>query len=285
MRSGKLQRLNAAVSQFINKAQKQNEPLESFRDTESFKQFTGKFEKAIQKQAKWLGDNLDQIDFLQDEELTDSEFEGKLGAWLSNEMPLANEFVSQEKVYVYLNNAFVWSALAQYARIGVVQKAAGPTVDFELTNPHYIAALKDQSNYLLHKSAIDETTRKRMITFIRDSRLSMVDINQLAEDIADEFKGISETRAFLIANTETNQAMSTAQDAFLKENGVKTKVWIPAGPSTCPICQGNADQGPIPVDDSFDSGDTTPPGHPGCECYEDAGEEIDLDSIDLWDGS
>ena len=90
----------------------------------------------------------------------------------------------------------------------------------------------------------------------------------------------------MIANTEANQAMSSAQQAFLKENGVGTKKWVGAGPNTCAICQGNEDQGPIPIDDEFESGDVTPPGHPGCECYEDAGEEIDLDSIDvLWDGS
>ncbi len=279
----KLQRLNAALSQFISKANRKNEPLESFRETESFQQFTGKISKGIGKQIKWTADNLDQIDFLQDEELKDSEFEAQLGQWLQNNMPAITEYVSQEKIYQYLNAAFVWSCIASYARIGVIQKSA--SINFELTNPHYIAALKDQANYLLHRSSMDETTRKRMITFIRDHRLSMGDINDLADALSIEFEGVNDTRAWLIANTETNQAMSTAQNAFLKENGIGTKVWIPAGPSTCAICQGNADQGPIPVDDSFESGDTHPPGHPGCECYEDAGEEIDLDSIPLWDGS
>lgn len=279
----KLQRLSAALSQFISKASQKNEPLESFRETESFSQFTGKISKGIGKQIKWTADNLDKVEFLQDEELTDSEFESKMGQWLGNEMPAITEYVSQEKIYQYLNAAFVWSAIASYARIGVIQKSA--SINFELTNPHYIAALKDQANYLLHRSSMDETTRKRMITFIRDHRLSMGDINDLAEALTIEFEGVNDTRAWLIANTETNQAMSTAQDAFLRENGIKTKVWIPAGPSTCAVCQGNADQGPIPVDDAFESGDTTPPGHPGCECYEDAGEEIDLDSIPLWDGS
>lgn len=280
----KLHKLNAALSQFISKASKKNEPLESFRETESFEQFTGKMSKGIGKQIKWTADHLDEVEFLQDENLKDSEFESQLGQWIGNNMPAITEYVAETKIYTYLHNAFVWSAIASYARIGVIQKASY-SIKFELTNPHYIAALKDQANYLLHRSSIDETTRKRMITFIRDHRLSFGDINDLAEALTAEFEGVNETRAWQIANTETNQAMSTAQEAFLKENGIGTKKWIPAGPSTCAICQGNADQGPIPVDDAFESGDTHPPGHPGCECYEDAGEEIDLDSIPLWDGS
>lgn len=285
MSRDKLRKIDAAVSRFIHKASKKNEPLEAFRDTDSFEQFVSKIESGIMKQAKWLAKNLDQVDYLQDETLSDSEFEAKFGTWLHNEMPLIASYVSQEKIYAYLFNAFVWSVQASYSRIGVINKASS-FVEFELTNPQYIAALKDQANYLLHKSKMDDTTRNRMIRLIRDARLSLADVNELATMIEAEFEGISGTRAFLIANTESNQAMSSAQQAFLQENGFKTKVWIPAGPNTCEICNGNADDGPIPLDQSFSSGDMHPPGHPGCECYEDAGDEIDLDSIPiLWDGS
>jgi hypothetical protein len=281
----KLRKIDAAVSRFINKADRKNEPLEAFRETESFEQFMEKISKGIKKQAKWLSNNLDQLDIMQNEEIKQSEFEAQLGAWLKNEMPSIAEYVSQEKVYAYLFNAFEWSVLASYARIGVIQKAEG-FVEFELTNQYYIAALKDQANYLLHKSAIDETTRKRMITLIRDLHLSVTSVDELAEIITAEFVDISDTRAFMIANTETNQAMSTAQMAFIKENGFATKRWIGAGPNTCPICQGNEDDGPIGVDENFTSGHQQTPGHPGCECYTEPGEEIDLDSIPLlWNGS
>lgn len=286
MSKDKLRKIDAAVSTFIHKANKKNEPLEAFRDTESFEQFVGKIESGIMKQAKWLAKHLKEIDYLTDETLSDSEFDAKFGTWLHNEMPLIASYVSQEKIYAYLFNAFVWSVEASYSRVGVINKAADPFVEFELTNPHYIAALKDQANYLLHKSKMDDTTRNRMIKLIRDARLSMTDVNELATMLEAEFEGISGTRAFLIANTESNQAMSSAQQAFLEENGFKTKLWVAAGPNTCPICEGNADDGPIPLDENFSSGDSHPPGHPGCECYEDAGEPIDLDSIPiLWDGS
>ena len=278
----KLQRLSAAVDRFISKASKKNEPLEAFRTTEDYKEFEQSIADAIldqvtditKKLPKWM--------------ITDEEFdEDRAAKWLEDNQKTIAKYLNEKDILATLITAFTYSVEASYQRQGIkLQKAADPFVTFELTNSYYLDALADQANYLLNKSSIDETTRNRMITLIRDTRMNMTTIDELANIIADEFEGISETRAFMIANTEANQAMSSAQQAFLKENGVGTKKWVGAGPNTCAICQGNEDQGPIPIDDEFESGDVTPPGHPGCECYEDAGEEIDLDSIDiLWDGS
>lgn len=278
----KLQRLSAAVDRFISKASKKNEPLEAFRTTEDYKEFEQSIADAIldqvtditKKLPKWM--------------ITDEEFdEDRAAKWLEDNQKSIAKYLNEKDILATLITAFTYSVESCYQRQGIkLQKAADPFVTFELTNSYYIDKLLDQANYLLNKSSIDETTRNRMITLIRDTRTNMATIDELANIIADEFEGISETRAFMIANTEANQAMSSAQQAFLVENGVPTKQWVGAGPNTCSICQGNEDQGPIPVNDDFDSGDPHPPGHPGCECYEDAGEEIDLDSIDvLWDGS
>lgn len=278
----KLQRLSAAVDRFLSKASKKNEPLEAFRTTEDYKEFEQSIADAIldqvtditKKLPKWM--------------ITDEEFdEDRAAKWLEDNQKSIAKYLNEKDILATLITAFTYSVESCYQRQGIkLQKAADPFVTFELTNSYYIDKLLDQANYLLNKSSIDETTRNRMITLIRDTRMNMTTIDELANIIADEFEGISETRAFMIANTEANQAMSSAQQAFLKENGVGTKKWVGAGPNTCSICQGNEDQGPIPIDDEFESGDETPPGHPGCECYEDAGEEIDLDSIDvLWDGS
>lgn len=278
----KLQRLSAAVDRFISKASKKNEPLEAFRTTEDYKEFEQSIADGILDQVTDLTKKLPKW------MITDEEFdEDRAAKWLEDNQKTIAKYLNEKDILATLITAFTYSVEASYQRQGIkLQKAADPFVTFELTNSYYLDALADQANYLLNKSSIDETTRNRMITLIRDTRMNMTTIDELANIIADEFEGISETRAFMIANTEANQAMSSAQQAFLKENGVGTKKWVGAGPNTCPICQGNEDQGPIPIDDDFESGDTTPPGHPGCECYEDAGEEIDLDSIDvLWDGS
>lgn len=278
----KLQRLSAAVDRFISKASKKNEPLEAFRTTEDYKEFEQSIADGILDQVTELTKKLPKW------MITDEEFdEDRAAKWLEDNQKTIAKYLNEKDILATLITAFTYSVEASYQRQGIkLQKAADPFVTFELTNSYYLDALADQANYLLNKSSIDETTRNRMITLIRDTRMNMATIDELANIIADEFEGISETRAFMIANTEANQAMSSAQQAFLKENGVGTKKWVGAGPNTCAICQGNEDQGPIPIDDEFESGDVTPPGHPGCECYEDAGEEIDLDSIDiLWDGS
>jgi hypothetical protein len=278
----KLQRLSAAVDNFLNKASKKNEPLEAFRTTDDYKDFEKSMATGILDQVTDMSKKLPKW------MIDDEEFDQKrVTKWVEDNQKSIAKYVKQKDVYAVLIQAFTYSVQSCYQRQGLkVSKAADPFVTFELTNSYYLDALQDQANYLLNKSSIDETTRNRMINLIRDTRTGMATIDEVAEIIVSEFEGISDTRAFSIANTEANQAMSSAQQAFLVENGVPTKVWVAAGGNTCAICQGNADQGPIDVKDSFESGDDTPPGHPGCECYEDAGEEIDLDSIDvLWDGS
>lgn len=278
----KLERIDAAAARFIEKANRKNEPLEAFRETDDFKELNDAFESGIRDQVKALTKKLPAW-MHSDEEFDES----RVDTWITDNMKAIDKYVDEQMVYEKFFAAFVYSIKATYARHGVsVAKAAATTVEFKLTNPHYIDALLDQANYLLHKSKIDDTTRSRMINLIRDLRLNATSITDLANTLEDEFKGISTFRSFLIANTEANQAMSTAQGAFLKENGFKTKQWVGAGSNTCVECQGNEDQGPVPLDEEFESGDMHPPGHPGCECYEDAGEEIDLDTIEvLWDGS
>lgn len=283
----KINRIHGELNHFIAKASKRNEPLESFRDTEAFTQFNSGVERAIQKQAAWVAKHLKDSPGIE-LEATDENIDmivQDAGAWLNNNMPRLDTYISQNRIYSYLSAAFVWSVEAQYMRYGFnIQKdVKGTYVNFKLTNQYYIATLKAAADVLLHRSTADETTRSRLASIIREYKLSGVTIDELASVINEKFAEISSVRAFMIANTETNNAMSIAQKAFMAENGVKTKKWIPAGPSTCDVCEGNADDGEIPIDDPFSSGDDRPAAHPNCECYLEAGE-IDLESIDIWTG-
>lgn len=284
----KHQHLDGELGRFIAKASKRNEPLEAFRDTESFKQFNEGLERALNKQAEWTAKHLSESPGIELEATADNidMIVQDAGAWLNNNMPRLNEFLSENRVYTYLRNGFVFSVEAQYMRYGLnIKKAVkGEYVDFKLTNENYIATLKSAAKVLLTRSTADETTKTRLAAIIREYKLAGVTIDELAAIIRSEFiDKISPVRAFMIANTETNNAMSIAQKAFMVENGVKKKRWIPAGPSTCDVCEGNADDGDIPVDDPFSSGDDRPAAHPNCECYLEAGE-IDLESIDIWTG-
>jgi hypothetical protein len=76
----------------------------------------------------------------------------------------------------------------------------------------------------------------------------------------------SEARASMVARTELAKMDMEANAASWKESGlVSEKIWLLAQ-NPCDTCEGNAQQGAIPLDDSFDSGDMEPPAHPNCSC-------------------
>ena len=86
------------------------------------------------------------------------------------------------------------------------------------------------------------------------------------QEIADRLVDVigSSERALTIATTEMNSAMSLASMDNYQELGVEMVEWM--GLDACEICQPNIDQGPIPLGQEFDSGDTEPPGHGNCRC-------------------
>lgn len=89
----------------------------------------------------------------------------------------------------------------------------------------------------------------------------------LAKEIKDHY-AFSSQRAQTIARTELKKADSEGALAGWKASGLQMKKeWIrSANDADCEVCEGNEMQGPIDLDDSFDSGDETSPAHPNCEC-------------------
>ena len=47
------------------------------------------------------------------------------------------------------------------------------------------------------------------------------------------------------------------------------KHWWPADQEACKVCKANAEQGWIPANQKFQSGDSTPPAHEDCRCILD----------------
>lgn len=91
-------------------------------------------------------------------------------------------------------------------------------------------------------------------------------VDQFATALTDAY-AFSAKRAETIARTETRLADSKGNLAGWKRSGVVAqKVWLPSNDGCCDVCQANADQGAIDIDDDFDSGDDSTPGHPNCEC-------------------
>jgi hypothetical protein len=86
--------------------------------------------------------------------------------------------------------------------------------------------------------------------------------SRLIRDVVDD---MSTRRADAIATTEMNRAMSAAALDKMGRLGIEYKQIILAE-GACDICEGNADQDPIPVDDEYPSGDDGPPFHVNCRC-------------------
>ena len=286
MNEAVLAKVAARGHTMLNKASKKNEPLDAFLETPDGEAFHQMFSKAIQDQAAWLAKNIDKVPVPDiDSENIDND-KAILNKWLYDNMPRLPEVMSVNKVFLKLKAAFEYSVEAQLNRQGYATKAANANlVKFKLSNKYYIAVLKNHAEYLLRKAKLDDTTRNRMSKVISDARtVDNATVDELAELINKQFEEISIVRANMISVTEVNNAMSEAQMAFMKKNKVQTKSWIAAGPNPDDTCMNNQNQGPIPIDEPFESGDLRTPAHTLCHCYMDGGE-VDLDAIDIWDGS
>jgi hypothetical protein len=149
-------------------------------------------------------------------------------------------------------------------------------VQFSL--PNEAATQWSATNAARLVSGVDDTTRNRLRTVLTNARENGWAYTKTADEINAEFDGFSgdaaqrhiRDRAQLVAVTESCDAYEAGSyDAIqtLQTYGlVYDKSWLAAG-NACPdICAANMEQGWIPVDDSFQSGDDTPSGHPGCRC-------------------
>lgn len=265
--------IKQATDQFIAKRLKQNEPFQSLIRTHRYRDFHSAVQDAIASQIRAVSHNLQMP--------TDY--------WVDQSFPLLSQFLSVQDVADYMVFCFEWGVKTQYKRYGLKVKSNSPlfmkadAIDFELTNEQYLAALQNAANYLINLSKVDATTKQQIIDLIQEGTTDGLTMDEVASLISDNIDNISEARANVISRTETAQAMGAGNHASMVENGVQSKHWVVAGAHVCEICQGNADQGSIPVDDSFDSGDDYEPAHPNCECYTEA-DEIDLESIDIWGG-
>jgi len=98
-----------------------------------------------------------------------------------------------------------------------------------------------------------------------------IDEGWSSDDLADEIESVgsfSPERALMIARTEIIRANNEGHMIAFRESGVvQMKEWSTAEDGdVCDICTENEEQGPIPLDDVFLSGDDAAPAHPNCRC-------------------
>lgn len=109
---------------------------------------------------------------------------------------------------------------------------------------------------------INETTRNNILQSIKTS-LALGETSQEAlirmQDIIYD-----PGRAQMISQTESVNAYQQGLSEFANESGAVGKEWDTF--MGCEICQGNTNQGAIPINGEFQSGDSEPSAHPNCKC-------------------
>jgi SPP1 gp7 family putative phage head morphogenesis protein len=144
----------------------------------------------------------------------------------------------------------------------------GLGVDLDQANERSVDWARDRAASLV--TQIEENTRD----MLRDTVAQAIEEGWSADELAHEIAGsigFSDERAQTIARTETIAANNQGNLAAYKDAAAQgialMKEWLTAGDDlVSEECQANEDQGPIPLDDDFDSGDDAPPLHPNCRC-------------------
>ena len=145
-------------------------------------------------------------------------------------------------------------------------KLPGQSEMFDQVNDRAVAYARARAAELV--TGVDDATRNELKDIIADGLEENIGMDAIADNIRDAY-AFSEDRAELIARNEVamaNQAGALEGMKLAKGSGVKLqKVWVPDA-DACEICQDNADDGPIDLDDQFSSGDDAPTAHVNCEC-------------------
>lgn len=136
---------------------------------------------------------------------------------------------------------------------------------FDLANPRAVAYAEERALELV--TELEDSTRKMLRSTIVKALDEGRSYAQLAKDLEEEY-AFSAERAEAIASTEMNDAVTNSQLEAWKASGVVIgKSWLLSeDEGVCSICEANAAQGTIPLEDAFQSGDEGPTAHPRCRC-------------------
>lgn len=181
------------------------------------------------------------------------------------EMRMHNLLRARQPLLKALLHTSIVEAITAANKIHVLAEADDETpIDrLGMTGEDAAAYAAQKVNDLI--TGLDDTTLQSVADAVStgiSERLGVPGTARLIKDVVDT---MSTTRAEMIAATEMNDAMSQAFLKKLAANDIAYKQWI-LGPDPCEICEANAEQGAIPVDEDFDSGDDAPPAHPNCVC-------------------
>lgn len=142
-------------------------------------------------------------------------------------------------------------------------------------NENAVQYAKDRAVDLLSAAAdanesLLASTRQLLRNVIAQGLENNIGRDAIAENIQNA-SAFSETRADTIANTEIAFANAAgkkgAWDLVSAQGQTLVKQWfVSEDEGVCQVCEDNGDQGEIPYDEGFASGDEAEPAHPNCRC-------------------
>lgn len=175
-----------------------------------------------------------------------------------------------ETLYAPLVDALSNAAEDSFSEV-LVQVGANAEPVFGITNTRAQQIAEQRAAELIGADAnggeMADATREMIRSTIADAFENGWSSQELA-DALETVYGFSEDRADLIAETELRMAMGAGEIEGARSSGVVIgKKWLTSGNANCcDICQANEDQGYIPLDEEFVSGDDSIPAHPRCAC-------------------
>jgi hypothetical protein len=111
-----------------------------------------------------------------------------------------------------------------------------------------------------------DTTVERLQGALADAWDKGGSYDQMVSAIKDTFADFSDSRAAMIAQTESSDAYNATRESIALEAGLDEHAWETESGDPCQICLDNEDEDYIDIDEDFSSGDSAPPAHPNCEC-------------------
>lgn len=149
---------------------------------------------------------------------------------------------------------------------------------FDLENPLAVKYIYDHGAKMV--TGVNHTTQGYLRTIIGEGLEKGWSYDRLAEALLDRFDEFAvgrpqlhiDSRAHGIAVTEIGNAYEAGNAIVandLKQTGLTMeKSWLTVNDDRVDIeeCMGNQDQGWIPLDEAFQSGDMQPLAHPYCRC-------------------
>lgn len=166
---------------------------------------------------------------------------------------------------------------AMPAGAAAASKEIGIEMAFNLKNPRAVTYIEQHGAALVR--GINETTRESMRTLLKMAADEGWSYDKTARMIRREFDGFAglkpqlhiRDRATLVAVQEVGEAFEAGSEIVVRDladAGLSMeKRWLTVSDArVSELCQGNAAEGWIPLEQSFPSGHMRPLGHVACRC-------------------